>query len=144
MPNNKNRDNESYEEREPQGSQVRGDATGASNEDSDEEDRESREMQSTRDKGTRSSGKGSSEDREESRQPQSGTGGGSNESKGSQVKIGNADETADVGLESDGTERRAQEPNLRPGGDGRVGVRADDRNDGKPDAPMPNLDGSRK
>lgn len=60
------------------------------------------------------------------------------------VKVGNADETVDHAAETDGAERKGPEPVVRPGGDGRVANRADDRNDGAPDAPMPPVDGSRK
>src|SRR4051812_17152373 len=86
MPNNKNRDDETMDQRNPQGSQVEGDATGASNEDSDEEDRESREMQSTRGKASR--GQKDASDRDDSREPQSS---GSSDGKRNQVKVGNAD-----------------------------------------------------
>jgi hypothetical protein len=47
------------------------------------------------------------------------------------------------GVEDANSKNDAAEPIRAPGGDGRVAIRADDRNDGKPDAPMPSLDGRR-
>jgi hypothetical protein len=81
----------------------------------------------------------------ESREPQSGRSGAAGGKKGN-LKPGQTEEGEGAVEPGQHVETGAEEDDItndRPGGDSRVSLRADDRNDGKPDEPMPSLDGSR-
>lgn len=72
----------------------------------------------------------------------SGRGKGSN--RGSEQRAEGEDAPSRDMQSGEGEVDENEQPIRAPGGDGRASVRTDGRNDGKPDAPMPNPDGSRK
>lgn len=114
----------------------------------EDEESETRDMQSGDQRADREDSEG------ESRQVQSQSGGPTGRGKvakneGGEARVSGESEDAesrDMQSNEDGDREldENEQPIKAPGGDGRASVSTDGRNDGKPDAPMPSLDGSRK